>query len=121
MCDMIFSSHETDSRDDTYDEVGKESTKKDSVEPKDPDVIVRVDDPCRESETNADGLLAVWVAVFEEVAPDLFVGESLVCLGEFDEVLIGVVNGLALCELDGVWVAIQGQIRGEWVECNNDF
>ena len=66
---------------------------------------MRVDDPCGESETNADGLLAVWMAVFEEVAPDLFVGESLVCLCKFNKVFVGVVNGLALCKLDGVWVA----------------
>jgi len=97
----------TESGDDAYDKVGEESAEKDSVESKDPDVIVRVNDPCGESETNADGLLAVWVAVFEEVAPDFFVGEGLVRLCEFDKVLISVVNGLALCELDGVWVAVQ--------------
>lgn len=82
---------------------------------------MRVDDPCGESETNANGLLAVWMAVFEEVAPDLFVGEGLVCLCEFDKVLIGVVNGLTLCELHGVWVAVQEQISGEWVECEDGF
>lgn len=74
---------------------------------------MRVNDPCGESETNADGLLAVWMAVFEEVAPDLFVGQGLVCFCEFDKVLISVVNGLALCKLDGVWMAVQEWIRGE--------
>jgi hypothetical protein len=51
------------------------------------------------------------MAIFEEVAPDLFVGEGLVCLCEFDKVLVGVVSGLALCELDSVWVAVQERIR----------
>lgn len=76
---------------------------------------MRVDDPCGESKTNADSLLAVWMAVFEDVTPDLFVGEGLICLCEFDKVLIGVVDCLALCELDSVWVAIRERIRGEGV------
>lgn len=89
----------------THHEKWEETGDDECIQSEHPEVVPRLNDPSRKSETHAELLLAIRVTVFLEILACLLVGQSFVRFREAHKVGFRLLLGLVYGELDLVRMA----------------
>lgn len=106
--DAVFSLGSRSVPPSSYD-IWQREAKDDGIRSKDPDVILRFDDPSREGDAHAHLLSTIRMSIELKVLANRIVSESLVSLCELNVVSFDCLFGLICAQLNLVWMELDAQ------------